>query len=237
MKRHITGCTAKYRQVSFLGPSHSDTVFLERPRGLMVVLGTSPRNDGALHALSTGCALSSHFCCPQVLWAVRQREPSQPAVKGGVDRTLILTPHSWRSSGLQLLSELDGLGLCLQICYRGKPLKFWTPLFLAHSPVLYESRDPVELNMDWLLAELLCKEMACRQALQSGIRGDCTSKPDCCRNIQGWGQWGLQSPSPGKKVCCISMSSAQAERVALVAFSRNLFFVGWKTGFSKGASE
>lgn len=169
MKWHITGCTAKHRQVSFLGPSHSDTAFLERPCGLMVVLGRSfsccwPPSGwwsfaSTLHWLCTVFSLllsAGPVGCRDAvdhLW--RQREPSQhlKAVWIGLSSSP-LTPEG--AVVFQLLSELDGLGLCLQLCYRGKLLKCWIPLFIAQSPVLYESGGPVELKMDRVLPELLC---------------------------------------------------------------------------------
>lgn len=109
----------------------------------------------AVHCLLASAVRRSYGLQRSSPPSVRQREPSQhlKVVWIGLSSSPLIPE---RAVVFQLLSDLDGLGLCLQICYRGKPLKFWAPLFIAQSPVLYESRGPVELNMDWVLAELLC---------------------------------------------------------------------------------
>lgn len=141
------------------------------------------------------------------LWGQRETSQHLKAVGIGLPNSL-LTPEG--AVMFQLLSELDGVGLCLQIWYRGKPLKFRTPLFITQSPVLYENGDPVELNVDVVLKELLCfrdymqashsqarksaslwQGFLCTLSLGSGVTAHM-----CSRNIQGWEQWGQPSLHP-----------------------------------------
>ena len=83
----------------------------------------------AVHCLLTSAVRRSYGLQRSSRPSVRQREPSQQlkVVWIGLSSSPLIPEGA---VVFQLLSKLDGLGLCLQICYRGKPLKFWTPLFM-----------------------------------------------------------------------------------------------------------
>lgn len=155
------------------------------------------------------------------LWGQRETSQHLKAVGIGLPNSL-LTPEG--AVMFQLLSELDGVGLCLQIWYRGKPLKFRTPLFITQSPVLYEMETLLSWMWTWCWKSYCASEILCRQAIHRLESQLACGKASCVLSVWDLG-W--------LPICAAEISKAEnsEDSPASIPREKDVLSTGWKSGF------